>query len=253
MTTLSEVIQRVRLRVADHRAPRDYEDTYYEKAVEFALAKLNYDFQTAYTDVPGIPINFVFLLIKLATIEMCQVRAAEYADSDRSGIGDISGVVVPDLEITKSTTASDSGPGFWLKLADKLQAEYDGELSNRDSENLPEVQVSHIRRVSLTTGGFASYRFDEGLSAVTILASKSGTTVTVAWDPIYSDVFSSYDVYRGLTSDMSDEELISSILDNHDCIYSDEALSIGDHYYRVKVVNMNDIESSSNIEKVTIV
>lgn len=255
MATQVEVISKVRRRVADYKTERLYSDEYYLDAVEFALSKLSHDFSTSYPEAESVPDGRVFLLIKLATIEMCYVRAASYADVEDSAGGTlaIDMVKVPDLEIESDGASIEDPAASWVNLAQKLQDEYDGELSHvGGSSNAAEIQTGVVKRISLTNGGYRKYTLDRGLDAVTLSSVVAGSDVALSWTAVYDETFNSYYVYRGTSITMTGEERLSVISDNHTVEYGDEGLASGTYYYRVKTVNANGIKINSNTITVVI-
>lgn len=252
MATEAQIIEKVRRAVADYKEPVFFEKSFYQDAVEFALSKLNHDFGATYATVPDVPTNKVFLLLKLATIQMAFARAAQIMDSENdpsnTSVGGISQIQVPDLLISGADDSDARSAMTWLDLANRLQAEYDGELEHSGgSSQAAELQLATIHKVSLHHGGFINRKMDPGLAAVSVAATVSGTTVSLEWDTLYANDFMQYEVYRGTASDMSDEERIATIGDNHDTDYEDEELATGTYYYRVKTVNYNELKTNSNI------
>ncbi len=249
MATLTEVISKVRRRIADYKTERLYSDEYYTDAVEFALSKLSHDFAATYTDAENVPEPRVFLMVKLATIEMCYVRAAGYADMedlDTSG-GPIDLVKVPDLEIETDNASVEDPSASWLNLAQKLQEEYDGEIKHvGGTSNAAETQSGTVKRISLSTGGYRKYKLDQGLTAAIVSVVVAGDAVVLSWSALYEETFAAYEVYRGTSLTMLNEERLSVIADNHTVEYAEEGLASATYYYRIKTVNMNGIKTNSN-------
>jgi hypothetical protein len=244
MATQASLILSVRRRVADAVTPYTYVDPYYEQSLDFALGKLNFDWGTTFTDVTLVTTQYEFLLLKLATIEMCQIRSTEVTSGDAQSYQMIT---VPDLMVQKvSRSANDA----WLALAKALQEEYDGELESGGGEGAIGGTVSEAKmyRQSLRTYGLRPYELAEALTPPTLSASVSGTTVTLSWTPIItSTYFWTYDVYRSTNADMSSGEKIAGLTDNHDDEYIDENLTAGTYYYRLTVVESSSLESYTNI------
>lgn len=259
MATEQQAIDQVRRRVADYDEPRKYEKSYYEDALDFALSKLSYDFDQSYNSVPDVPSSRVFLLVKLAVIEMAYIRSGEDVGDTESGDSSSSGseihsISVPNLSVQGPEPASEKESAeVWLELATKLQKEYDGELEHGGGQSLAaEITSAPVNRVSLTHGGLANRKLDEGLPSVSMSAVVDGYTVTLSWSVLYSDLFSRYEVCRDTVADMSAETVISSIADNHKVSYADTVTSPGTYYYRIKTVNPNEIKTSSSILTVVV-
>jgi hypothetical protein len=249
VATLEQYILRVRRKVADANTVELYSDPYYEDALRFALSKLNSDFQTSYVGVENVPADKEFLLEKLATIEMCYVRAVEDearrddAEEDDS-LGDIASVAAPDISITKTSTSDKQSSDVWLSLAAKLQSEYDGELvQDTEREGGGEVRVLVANRRSIKTGGLANRAIDPGLPAVSLAAVVAGRSVALSWGILYSDLFLCYEVCRAADAAFANEECVASIYDNQVHEYTDVVETPGAYYYRVKTVNPNGIRT----------
>lgn len=255
MATQAQVILKVRRKVADYSEDRIFEDDFYIDAVEFALQKLSTDYGATYTVADDVPTNRVFLLVKLASIEMLYARAAKEMGGsstvDTSDADDFSLVQVPDLRVDFAKTPI--GPDSWLKLAKELQDEYDGELEQAGGSSLvAEIEVGIVKRISLTNGGWKKYTFDVGPTAVVLSGDDAGSDSELSWTTSYDETFNRYEVYRDTSSSMATAEKITEISDNHTVEYIDESLSAGTYYYRVKVVNNNELGTNSNTVTVTI-
>jgi hypothetical protein len=244
------VIEQVRRKVADYKEPRTYEKAFYTDALTLALGKLNNDYGETYATIPDVPVNRVYLVVLLASIDMCHIRASEAFDDEASdATRDVSQLSVPDLSISSRAEATTSSGENWLELAQELQETYDTALENAGGQSqTAEVQVGTIRRISKTHGGYANRKLDPGPDAVTIIATVDGSTVTISWDALLVNDFGTYDVYRSDQSDMTDEERLKVISDNHIVEYDDEDVEPGTYYYRVRVVNPNELTADSNIE-----
>jgi hypothetical protein len=250
VATEASLIEKIRRAVADFEEPIEFEKVYYQDALEFALSKLNNDFGLTFATVSAVTANKLFLLEKLATIQMAYARAAKILDRQNdpdTDTDDIASLQVPDLMVTGAAASIAREAKSWFDLAEMLQAGYDGELENAGgTSQTATVQVATIHRISLRHGGYRNRILDPGLDAVTVAATVVGTTVTLEWDTLYASDFWSYEVYRGTQSDMSDEERIYTITDNHDTDYDDEDLVSGTYYYRIKTVNPNELRTNSN-------
>lgn len=256
MATLSEIIGKVRRRIADFEDDTRYSDEYYVDAIEFSLSKLSYDFSASYSAVEDVPSNRIFLLVKLATIEMCYVRASDYVDQDAGGTGGeatFHSIKVPDLEVEGEAASADEAADVWLSLASKLQAEYDGEIEHVGGmSNAAEIQTAYLKRISLSTGGWRKYQLDEGPAAVVVSAVVTGNDVALSWSTLYHETFGAYEVWRDTDSTFASETRIAYFADNHDVTYTDEGVVAGTYYYRVKTVNLNQLKTNSNTLTITV-
>lgn len=257
MATLSEIIGRVRRRVADYKDEVVYSDEYYVEAIEFGLSKLSHDFDATYSAVEDVPFKRVFLLTKLATIEMCFIRAAGYVDQDADSTGGgeatFHSIKVPDLEIEGEAPSADEAADTWLSLASRLQAEYDSEIEHvGGSSNAAGIQTGYLKRISLSTGGYRKYDLDEGPLAVTLSAVVTGSNVALSWSTLYHETFGAYEVWRDTDATFATEERIAYFPDNHDTTYTDSDRAAGTYYYRLKTVNMNQLKANSNTLTVTV-
>lgn len=257
MATQREIISKVRRRVADYGEDAKYEDEFYADAIDFGLGKLSHDFDVTYTSTEDVPSHRLFLLIKLATIEMCYIRVAGLVDEDgdETDPGDASfhSIKVPDLEVEGDAASADEAAETWLKLANKLQIEYDAELEHvGGSSNAAEIQTGYLKRISLSSGGYRKYALDEGPSAVTVSAVVTGGDVALSWSTWYDETFGAYEVWRDTDSAMENEERIAYFADNHDVTFTDEGRAAGTYYYRVKTVNLNLLKANSNLLTVTV-
>ena len=254
MATQKYLIEQVRRKISDFDT-RDYEDDIYLQELGESLGKLNTDFGEEYVLLTAVPNTQVHLLVKLGAIGMCYIRAADALKNSAEGSDeDESTVQVPDLMVTRRAVSATSKAEKWLELAEALQKAYDSTFDNSGGSSLSSiVQQGTINAVSKRNGGLISRRLDRGLSAVTVIADVPGTTVTLTWDILYSDVFKRYEIWRDTVSDMSDETMINLISDNHTVEYENTGLAVGTYYYRVKVVNYNEIDTPSAIVTASVV
>jgi len=256
MTTRVELITAVRRRVGDPvavaPAVETYADTYFVQALEFAVQKLNFDFGTTYSvptaapDPPNDDQDFnghLFLIQKLATIEMCYIRATE---SPAGGTAQLQSLTVPNL--TVSTTAK-AASDVWFSLAEKLQKEYDGELeSDMDGGDADgTISETTTSRQSLRTGGERTYEEATEPDARVVAVAVVTTTATVSWDIFASIYFGAYEVWRSPNADMSGGTREHVVNDNHTLSWADEGLASGTYYYKVVLVDRNGFEVDSNI------
>jgi hypothetical protein len=256
VATTSEVIDKVRRRVADYNEPRKYGKRYYDDAIAFAIDKLNHDLDTTYSVSSDVPAGRIFLLVKLASIEMCYIRAAEGASGDSTEAEEtrITSITVPDLSASDGNTGDSRGPTFWMKLADRLQTEYDDEVGGK-ADQIPGgiIEVDVFRKISLTNNGFRKRSIDPGLDAVTVdIPLVDGQDVLITWSKLLTEGFLYYEVTRDTSSTFANETIIRREPDNHEIEYTDEGLSPGTYYYRVKTVNPNLIKTNSNSVSATV-
>lgn len=265
MAVLSDIIRQVRMQVRDVDAPPRYDNQYYTDAVSFALKKLNFDLrESTFFDVlppwsiSSLPATLDFLLMKLATIQMSAIRASEDTAiiDDEYGSYDefarISQISVPNLSVTAATRNIEvQGPAFWLKLLDRLQREYDGEIRRFLERTLATISVGVMTRVSTRTGGIARYEFDRGLPATTLAVAYVAGVLTATWAILYADTFFSYEVIHVRPG--GSEETLATYYDNHEHEHTETlALSAGRHRFYINTVNRNDIKTASNIVDILI-
>jgi len=223
-----------------------YADATYVRAVEFALSKLQFDFQPATPwTIETMPVEYEFLLQKLATIEVCYVRASESTDpSEGSDVGDVSQLTVPDLSVLSQQRGDLYGPSYWYRLAETLQREYDGETANRGPGKQRGEVTSHplMRKDNLHDGRISDRRLDRGVApagspTVTYVAG----VITVTWPTTYSDHFYRYIIEWKAPGSGTWTVLVNET-DNH--VTESEitqTLVIGAHGFRLAVENDNNI------------
>jgi hypothetical protein len=263
MSNVRDLVRQIRLAVHDPDPPppfRDaiiYSDNVYYDSLRFSLNKLNLDLRNLidFTPLPpwsfdNIPETLTFLLIKLAIIQVAQIRGAEAAGSVmvQTDTASISKIEVPDLKVEEKSATESTGPAYWKSLWDRLQREYDGEIARLVNIQAPfgaQIQVGIMSRVSCATGGLVAKQLDHGLPATTATVSYVGTALSITWLPIYSDLLSYYDIHH-VTPDGTDT-VIDSKYDNTDITYSaTTGLASGTHVFYVNSVTMNGVETSSN-------
>ena len=240
MATEVEYIMVIRRRVLDAVLDYTYSDAYYQDALSFALHKLNHDWGQSFTNVSEVTEDpYYFLLVKLATIEMCYVRAAETV---ASGSAPIKEVEVPNLTVIKGINEKS-----WLDTAKRLQKEYDDELNRGvvSTDGAPE-QMSMVR-TSLRTGGMKPYVLARHLTAPTIASSVDGSDVTISWSAVYDREFHSYEIWRGTDATLTDGTKVQTVSDNHDEEWTDEGLASDTYYYKMIIVSLSLLETTSNI------
>lgn len=241
MATLAELITAIRRRVADNTSPYTYADADYERALTFALGKLNFDWDTSFATVADVTTQYLFLLEKLATIEMCYVRAAEVPSGQA---GDYQAIQVPDLAVYKiQKSASD----LWMGLADRLQKEYDGELESGQEGGDVDGSIASVQmiRQSARTYSVRPYPLAEKIDAPAITATVDGTDVTLTWTPVYTTYFAAYEIWRADNAEMTSAERQVSLSDNHDEEWTDEGVAAGTYYYMLRLVDTNEFETDS--------
>ena len=254
MATQAEIINKVRRRIADYEPTQQYDDNYYIEAIDNSLSKLSFDFGATYTVVGDVPFNREFLLTKLVTIDMCYVRASEGAEGGSEvETAQYTTIQVPDLSVSNNSDAESQGPGYWMKLAEDLQKEYDEEVGDKAGQNQGGyVEVGISRRISMTNGAWRKRVLDPGLDAVTLSATVDGSDVILTWSRLYAEDFLYYEIVRATDVDFETEEVLRYEPDIVETEYTDEGLAAGTYYYRVKTVNPNDISTNSNTALVTV-
>ena len=247
-----------------------YKDNVYEQTVVFALEKLSYDFSpdVDYTEDTQVPYSRKFLLVKLATIELCYIRAG---DVEVSAGGDITSITVPDLSVAEG---SSSAGGYWLELASTLQSEYDGEVGSiaegtapGSSDAMPEVEVGTMFRRSLRTGRRTPYDLDTALAAPSSFAGSwdvPSSRVILTWGTVLDEYFAYYEVYR--SADLADltpypnaSTRIEVIPDAHGKWYEGivephtfDTPGSGTWYYLMATVNSNTLRGLTSVVTVVV-
>jgi hypothetical protein len=259
MAVIADLISRVRRRVHDSgRTPPLYADVYYEESLDRGIRRINLDLGTTYT-IASLPDRLAYMLSLRGTIEMCYIRGAEGATSDVADLpsSQYAEVTVPNLAVVKSSTTT-QGPEYWLKLAQLLEDEYERLLETEEEEE-PEpgierrgdLELGFRQRRSLRTGRMSIYNMDQPLPAREIAIALEGTTVVITWNVLYHHDLVYYLIERSINADMSDSEEVGRINDNHTVTSSDDPGS-GEWFYRVVVVNANNLRTDSQIVSVTV-
>lgn len=266
MAVQADIITSVRRRVRDLELPQTYVDAYYIDAIDFALKKLNFDFANdPEWMLATVPTRYEFLLIKLATIEMCYVRGGEVIDSD-SGAG-IASISVPNLSVSEGKDDSDESK-FWLDLADKLQKEYDGELKSAgggpDGSLGKELASSHVvMRTGYRTGRRVPLDIHRPITAPVPTLTQLALSVLVTWTPVRDLHFYAYEVYRVIgdgsrpvsVKDPLTTERLAQITDIHEDRYEDgdASMAVDDvNSYVICVYDKNGLRSQSVAVEITI-
>lgn len=256
MATEEAVIESIRRRIADLRDCQLYQDEDYQDAIGFSLSKLSSDLSVVYSTIVDVPAEHDFLLVKLATIEMCYVRASATAEREgEDGTNtDITTISVPDLSVSDSNSGESRGTTYWMLLAKRLQSEYDGEIKHLGGAALAgQVTQGYLRRISLTHGGFRKRLLDPGLAAVQgFTALLSGSDVLLTWNVLLVEDFARYDIFRATDSAFVDEERVGQVFDNQKPKFTDESVASGAYFYRVKSVNPNELSTPSSAVAVTV-
>ena len=115
----------------------------------------------------------------------------------------------------------------------------------------PEVQQYVMSRTSLRTGRRTPYMYDTAIPAPDFSASQSAGSVSLAWGIVMDEYFRIYEVERSSNADFSTSRVVFTSSDNHDLQYID-APGSGDWYYRLKVINSNDLKSYSGVASVSV-
>ena len=274
-----EMITRVRTIIRDLADPTGsavppgcatFDDSVYLEAGQFSLEKLSYDFDEEYLVATDVPYRRQFLLQKLATIQMAQVRASSSASGEDDTEGAVSSISVPDLSISEDT-GSAAGADYWLQLAAALQEEYDNEIAGfshgstpGDMTHLPTVLNQTTGRFSLRSNSRAPYNIDVALAAPTVAATVDGSDVVITWSPILDQHFAWYEIYRSLSPTTletpSQTQRIEIIPDPHGYFdegiirprYVDKSLASGTYQYRMCSVNDNTLRGFSSILTVVV-
>lgn len=249
MATQAALILKVRRGVKDfYTDPEDalYSDEYYVDAIEDAIARYNSDISADYT-ILTIPAAYTWVLVLLAKITMCEIRAMESNNSD-GATGAAIRTQVPGLEIwhqpQKETIASD-----WLKLCKLLEDKYQKHLEDigADVATLPYMTVLTASRENLRRGRSTTRREVAvalpALSDVTLTLDDSDVVLT--WTTITDTQFGNYRIER------SDDGLtfttIGTVYDIHIGEFTDDAiLPAATYTYQVVLVNKTGLESISN-------
>jgi len=257
VATRAQVIDKVRRRVFDFDPPIVITDVYYEDALDFALGKLCLDLGLTFANVPAVTDQYLFLLIKLATIEICFVRASNVANATEAGEGlpaDLTSITVPDLTVmgTSAGVQSNQGSAFWMKLANELQSEYDGEAQTAGPGTFGGIEVGHLHRQSLTIGGIARRLIDPGPPVTSVVATVVGSDVTFDWSILYYDYFSRYEVIRSTLVTMVDPEIRKQEVDNQVATWTDESVTSGTWYYAIRTVNLNELKNIGAVATVVV-
>lgn len=253
MASSSDIILRVRRRVHDAIFEGEdrplYNNDTYSDALDRGLMRVNLLLASGYT-VATLPTKVEYLVELRTTIELCYIRGAEGATGYVSDAPDLA---VQTLTLPTGFTQSTSqmsyeGARFWKNLAEILEAEFKDiidEVQNALDPSLGAVHVGVVQRRSLRTGRATSYHYDRALTAPDISVALSGSNVVIQWEPVLSEFLESYVLERSLTNDFSTIKEVFLTFDNQAKLYLDLNLAQNLYYYRLKVVNSNDLFSYS--------
>jgi hypothetical protein len=259
MADISSMIRRVRARIHDNvSAGSDpsrplYMDEVYNDALESAVGRINLDLDSSYS-VAALPVKYEYLLELRGTINLCYVRGAEGASGDVEDFPNVPDaiVTVPQMTVQRQQMPLE-GPKYWLRLAEKLDAEYLNSLArlaDRGEEGA-EIQQYVMTRMSLRTGRRTSYWSDTAIQASDLAASVFSGKVLLSWGVIADEFFDHYQIERSQDATFSTPIGVFASSDNHDVQYIDSPPS-GSWYYRLKVVNSNDLASYSQAASVVV-
>lgn len=260
MADINILIRRIRARVhdsIDHDVRDDgrplYLDNHYIDSVNSGLGRINLDLDSSYV-VATLPSKYEYLLELRGTINMCYVRGAEGASSDVEDFPNVPDymVSVPQLSVQKQQMSVD-GPKYWLRLVDKLENEYNNAIARLEArgDEGAEIQQAAMTRPSLRTGRRTQYVYDKAITAPDMAVGVVNGKVQITWDVVYDLYFRHYAVERSSTQDFSTSTTVFMSSDNHDSVYID-APQAGTWYYRLAVINSNDLYGYSQPSSVVV-
>lgn len=261
MADINSLIRRVRSRVHDsieHDVRDDgrplYLDEVYQDSILSGLGRINLDLDSNY-DVVTLPSKYEYLLELRGTINMCYVRGAEGASSDVEDFPNVPDymVSVPQLSVQKQQMSVD-GPKYWLRLVDKLENEYNNAIARLEArgDEGAEIQQMTMSRLSLRTGRRTQYVYDKAITAPDMAIGIVGGKVSVTWGVVYDQYFRLYELQRSSVADFSTTYIVYQSSDNHDNKYVDQPPANGTWYYRLAVVNSNNLYGYSQSSSVVI-
>ena len=262
MADINSLIRRVRSRVHDSMgidAPVEgrplYPDGYYEDAIASGLGRINLDLDSSYT-VTTLPVKYEYLMELRGTINMCYVRGAEGAAGDVEDFPNVPDqiVTVPQLTVQRQQMPLE-GPKYWLKLADKLEQEYNNSFARLESrgEEGAEIQQYVMMRRSLRTGRRMSYDYDKPIKPPEDFAvGIVGGIVQGSWSVVYDEYLDYIQILRSSSADFSTSSVVITLSDNHDNTFTDSP-SAGTWYYKAVLRNSNDLTSETLAASVVVV
>lgn len=259
MADINSMIRRVRARVHDNVSQSDdpnrplYLDEVYDSALDSAMGRINLDLDSSYI-VATLPVKYEYLLELRGTINLCYVRGAEGASGDVEDFPNVPDAIitVPQMTVQRQQMPLE-GPKYWLRLAEKLDAEYLNalaRLADRGDEGA-EIQQYVMTRTSLRTGRRTSYWADKAITPTDLAASVFSGKVLLSWGSVVDEFFKIYEVERSASSSFDASTVVFASSDNHDVEYIDSPSS-GSWYYRLKIINSNDLESYSGVASVVV-
>lgn len=260
MADINSIVRRVRSRVHDVVSQDNredgrplYLDSYYIDSIDSGMGRINLDLDSAYT-IGSLPVKYEYLLELRATINMCYVRGGEGASGDVEDFPNVPDaiVTVPQLSVQRQQMPLE-GPKYWLKMAEKLDSEYQDtlmRLQDRGDEG-PEIQQYTMSRMSLRTGRRMPYVYDKPITAPEFSVSVNSGTVTLNWSVIYNEYFRLYEIERSENSDFSTKVVVFSTSDNQVSSFKQNPGN-GTYYYRLKITNSNDLYSYTQASSVVV-
>lgn len=261
MSSLPNLIQRIRRRVHDAQIDEDknlphYADAVYTDALNRALMRVNLALGSDYS-IMSATSRIDFLLELRGTIEMCHVRGAEGATGDVYDAPDLAPqtITLPGGLTHSHQQMSYEGARFWRQLTQTLEAEYtqvleDVRRSLDDTQN-GDIVVGVIQRLNHRERRASSYAYDRPLRAPDISVSSVLNRVTIAWSPLLTEFLSHYAVERS-TDNFATKRDVYVTFDNQVKMYIDAVASAGTYQYRLRVSNTNELYSYSPIAEITV-
>lgn len=260
MADINSVVRRVRSRVHDVVSQDNredgrplYLDSYYIDSIESGMGRLNLDLDSTYT-VASLPVKYEYLLELRSTVNMCYVRGGEGASGDVEDFPNVPDAIVsvPQLSVQRQQMPLE-GPKYWLKMAEKLDMEYQNTLArlqDRGDEG-PEIQQYVMSRMSLRTGRRMPYVYDKPITPPDFSVAIVGNRVSLGWGIVYDEYFRLYEVERSTNSDFSTKSVVFTTSDNQVSSFS-QNLTSGTYHYRLKITNSNDLYSYTQSSSVVV-
>lgn len=260
MADLNGMILRIRRRVHDALfEPAEsrplYHDTIYSDCIDRGLTRVNFALNQDYT-VATIPSRAEYLVELRGTIEICRIRGAEGTTGDVNDQPELAAqqITLPGGFTQMNQQMQYEGPKYWRSLAAELEKEYrdalDDYLSNIEGDGA--IVVGVIQRKSLRTGRATMYAYDRPLNAPDISVSASGNNVVISWEPLLTEFLGYYEVERSTDLAFTSPVSVFITWDNQAKMYVNTGVPAGNNYYRLKVVNTNELASYSPTATVVI-
>jgi len=217
------------------------------------MGRLNLDLDSTYT-VASLPVKYEYLLELRSTVNMCYVRGGEGASGDVEDFPNVPDAIVsvPQLSVQRQQMPLE-GPKYWLKMAEKLDMEYQNTLArlqDRGDEG-PEIQQYVMSRMSLRTGRRMPYVYDKPITPPDFSVAIVGNRVSLGWGIVYDEYFRLYEVERSTNSDFSTKSVVFTTSDNQVSSFS-QNLTSGTYHYRLKITNSNDLYSYTQSSSVVV-